>query len=960
MLSFIEGLLERKTKGTTNEILYTHWSAAKYYIFQVLDIVSHTFPHYSMHDKSHADTILKNIVRIVGRRTIEEEFTAIDVWLMLMAAYYHDCGMAVFATDKLDAFQKDSGFVKYIISIQENKNSPLYEYAQYLEIKDGIIHYKNNELTAKSYESAKYLLADYVRKEHSERSFTRIQESNSLHLPGDPIPERLIYWLSEICRVHTCTFNEVMRLPFSENGCDDEDCHPRYIACVLRIGDLLDMDNNRISELLLSTLGVIPYDSLQHKQKTASIRRLEFNTKEVSIIAECETYEIADLTNKWFDWINEEFTNQLKNWNKIVPNLKYGYLPTIGDLSVNLKNFDMLDGKVRPQFSINPQKAIELLQGAGLYSNPCQAIRELLQNATDATYLRLWKEYKDVIHTLNDFKKICSQTKIMIELSYIGTEEEEAIWEVKIIDKGIGMSKTDLQFLAQTGSSNKNKEKKDLIAEMPIWMKPSGIFGIGFQSVFLLTNQVILNTKKYHKEQFLHIELNNPTREKEGSILVQTTNNEAVGYGTELVFNIRMPKTFYWSIGLNEHNAARAVNTFDFATDEFLNVTIGKIGDEIIQFANYSMIPIAFTIDGIEYVLQRQADKENIENCIFYEDLGIEIQLGNAVVDENCHTITNVHYRNQPVECKNLHIPFWGSNVNILKDDATKVVTLNRNQIQRDYKEGLHKDIIVAILRTLLQQYDKLEGVTKYCASMFIEMNRQYMLEDMDSKYIPSWECFELKYYLKEQNLFQHITIKDLLEDCVEIIVSRNSLCKYELLFKKETEDILIDSSKINSDVINFLCYILKEKYHYIEYTSNGILIKERENAPVYISDFKRWFSHYISRNHYARDLMPCSPKYSKLAVDNIDWFDSTFDGFYIKYPVMICPYIREYNDSNNIFSSSSRLEYSISDKVIDLTFEHLTTKGVTKEDIKSLYELFKEDFEAVISEINEERQKSK
>lgn len=958
MLNFIEGLLEKKTKGTSNEILFTHWSAAKYYIFQVLDIVSHTFPHYSMHDKTHADSILKNIVRIVGRPTLEEHFSAIDIWLMLMAAYYHDCGMAVFAADKLDAFKKDSAFVKYVISIQENKQSSLNEYAQYLEIKNNIIYHKNNELTVKSYEAAKYLLADYVRKEHSERSFLNIQNSNSLHLPGNPIPERLIYWLSEICRVHTHSFNEVMQLPFSENGCDDEDCHPRFIACLLRIGDLLDMDNNRISEILLSTLGTIPYDSLQHKQKTASIRRLEFNTKKISISAECETYDIADLTNKWFDWINEEFTNQLKNWNNIVPNTNYGYLPTVGKLTVNLRNFDMLDGKVRPQFSINPQKAIELLQGAGLYSNPCQSIRELLQNATDATYFRLWKEHKHDINELDEFKNLCSQTKIIIKLSSIRVEENNAIWEVRIIDKGIGMSKKDLQFLAQTGSSNKNEEKKEIIKEMPIWMRPSGTFGIGFQSIFLLTDQVILNTKKFNKEDHLHIELNNPTCDKEGSILVQTNSNSDLPYGTELIFSLKIPKTISWSISWNELNAARCVNTFDFAVDKFLNVTIGKIQDEILKFAQYSLIPITMEIDKIIYNLPYNNSNSEI-NSIFFDDLGIDISLKEET-QYNKYTSLDIYYRNQPVELKSFHIPFFGASINILKDDASKVVTLNRNEIQNEYRRGLISDITKAILRLILEKYESLSGDQKYYASMFIELKKNYISQDIHKyNYSPTWGSFELEYKNETTIENDKITINDLFEQYDNIEIVQNPLYNYNLLFKKNNKSILIESNQSNTDIIDFLSFILKEKYHYIEYNTSGIIIKKNESNKLYISDFKKWFIKYVKNSHYARGLMPCNPDFNNLAIDYSDWFDFTFSGFNIKYPVMICPYIRIYDDLN-LFHSSNKLEFKVTDEVVDLTFKHLLNKQITKNEVKDLYKLFKEKYDPIVKEVNSEMTKPK
>jgi HSP90 family molecular chaperone len=69
-----------------------------------------------------------------------------------------------------------------------------------------------------------------------------------------------------------------------------------------------------------------------------------------------------------------------------------GYLPTIGGLIVELADYDFIDRKKKPKFTIDTSKALELLQGAGLYDGAYQRIREILQNAVDATLLRFWIE----------------------------------------------------------------------------------------------------------------------------------------------------------------------------------------------------------------------------------------------------------------------------------------------------------------------------------------------------------------------------------------------------------------------------------------------------------------------------------------------------------------------------------------------------------------------------------------
>ncbi|MBR4453814.1 MAG: hypothetical protein IKS33_06115 [Bacteroidales bacterium] len=67
MLTEIESLLYEKTIGKKSHIFFTQWQLAKEYIPQVLNTISQVFPHYSLHDKTHSETIVNNIGRIIGQ-----------------------------------------------------------------------------------------------------------------------------------------------------------------------------------------------------------------------------------------------------------------------------------------------------------------------------------------------------------------------------------------------------------------------------------------------------------------------------------------------------------------------------------------------------------------------------------------------------------------------------------------------------------------------------------------------------------------------------------------------------------------------------------------------------------------------------------------------------------------------------------------------------------------------------
>ena len=127
MVNRIEAILKEKTRNKPSSVLYNQWLVTKEHVPSVLDSVSQVFPHYSLHDKSHSDTIINNIYRIVGKRGIKK-FSAIDLWLILSSAYYHDIGMSVSCLDKQKALQ-DKQFADFILKIQRDASSALQNYA---------------------------------------------------------------------------------------------------------------------------------------------------------------------------------------------------------------------------------------------------------------------------------------------------------------------------------------------------------------------------------------------------------------------------------------------------------------------------------------------------------------------------------------------------------------------------------------------------------------------------------------------------------------------------------------------------------------------------------------------------------------------------------------------------------------------------------------------------------------
>ena len=947
MVKILEQLLFEKTKDSQSSILYAQWQYDKQVIPVALQSISNLFPHYSLHDESHSITIINNIIRIIGLENLEK-LTAIDIWLLLESSYCHDVGMIVSGDEVLETI-KTSEFIEFFKSIKSDNTNGLWEFASLFEIKEDKIHYSSSALDIRMHDGIKFILAEYFRRVHAERSKTILNnplEALSLTTPRGVIPQRLFKVLGDICSSHTKNFNNVMQLPFSEVGIDVEDAHPRFIASMLRLGDLLDLDNNRFSEVMLRTLTKIPIDSLIHKTKHLSINAFRLDKEMIEVVANCNDYETANVTQHWFNYLNSEIQNQMLCWNDIVPTKEFGILPTIGKLNVNLENYEYLDGKSKPKFTVEPDKALELLRGAGIYKDAHQSIREILQNAVDATLIRFWIENKSNINIDNPkaAENIEFYNKYPIKIEIIGHNVIDDIkkWEIKITDNGVGLTKNDLKYLSQTGSSVKNKKKNKTIEDMPIWLKPSGFFGIGFQSVFLLTERVTIKSKNIFDQQLLHVELNSPHSQRNGDILLKKTNTDFnTPIGTEIEFihaTEAIPKIY--SVKGDSPNAVDYLNNYDLFRDDSMDIVFGQILDEIIRFGQHCPFPVVLESDEMN-ILFNDETKAKFD---FYDyETALEL---NITANESWNGV-KTYYKNQDVQ-SNLSINFLTIEANIHQDVASDVLTLSRNEIKTEYYRKLRTDIIDACARIIDANYDDIftTDFGKQSASMFMNYYSHKFNFKIDFDKYDEWKKIEVK--VNGQNY----QIDKLLEECNElhIVAADRNVGFMDYKFEKNDSILEIHLAKhSSSDFIRFLEWKYDYYFNGIEKTklednSEKIILTKCENlTPSNIDTIKKFYNN-MARLFY-RAILPCLKEYSKLRIKNDVPMPYLFTGFMnnfnVSYPKMVSPYLSQYSSLNE-----KKIEFSVNDKLIDWVFENRFDSKTTKNEIAAAYDQFNADLD--------------
>lgn len=551
------------------KLLESQWRFDKELISKALQNISSIFPHYSRHDASHSKQIIVNIERLLGERI--RHLTATDMWLILEAAYTHDIGMIV--THKqiqdLDTPEFSSFINEIILQPEHSLNKFAIDWAAgKAELPTGA----GSHVFLNKYIQ---LIAEWYRKKHPENSAKIIRNPYGeigLDSPrNELLPNRLFNCLASICHSHGESFEKTLELPFSEAGMATEDCHPRYVAFLLRMGDLLDVDDNRFCPVMMRMSGSnLPTESHAHYEKHRSIRHFRLDSERIEIDVVCPSPESYEQAYQWFKWLESEYYKQSQHWHNIVPYKKLGRLPTLSTPNVSIeKPFITIENGKKPQFKVDETALLKLLRSTGLYSKKSESIREILQNAVDSTLFEIWSKHKDTISKLSPTHKelngIYEQHSISVDFKQ-DKHNKNTFW-LSITDQGTGISEEDLKFMLQVGGSRKNKNRSLIRQEMPMWFRPSGNFGIGLQSIYLLSESFSITTKSRATHKAL--EINFSSREEQ-PVIIKTLEPETVNYGATILVKIEIdgfPETITLPFG-RDNPLSRTLTEYDFTRPE--------------------------------------------------------------------------------------------------------------------------------------------------------------------------------------------------------------------------------------------------------------------------------------------------------------------------------------------------------------------------------------------------------
>lgn len=363
------------------------------------------------------------------------------------------------------------------------------------------------------------------------------------------------------------------------------------------------------------------------------------------------------------------------------------------------------------QFKAEMSQLLHLITHS-LYSHREIFLRELVSNASDALNKLHFK-------SLTDQSVLGEDGELQIE---IDLNEEEKTFSIR--DNGIGMSKEDLQnnigTIASSGTANFLKQltgdnKKD--------MELIGQFGVGFYAVFMVADEVTIETRAYNEEQ--------------GYKWV------SAGTGSYTIEEVDLEK-----------RGTRISFKFKESAEEFASKW--RIESVIKKYSNFVSFPIVLN-----------SEKTNQSTALWSKQ---KSEVKEEEYKEFFKYISNSS--NDPMDCLHMSVeaPVQFKSILFVPDEAERFLFtqdletklhlyVKRVFIQNDCKELLPKymrfisgvvdseDLSLNVSREVTQKSAVLEKINKYLMRKLLGMFKDWAEKD-EEKYAKFWEKFG--YFIKE------------------------------------------------------------------------------------------------------------------------------------------------------------------------------------------------------------------
>lgn len=793
-------LAEICNSNATYANLLSVWNINKKMCQDVLSTVVMNYPHYTKHDISHCEAIITNIEMLLGEDAIKV-LSPTDTWLLLHAAYLHDIGMVI-ECKKIEKNWESEEFQDYLREVEYSNDDTLAQNARYINSLGDKLLKKEDIMSwpVRVRYAVTLLIADYYRRRHGEDSKSYIEDMESVfHIDlgfNGLIQQRLILLLADIVCLHTKSSKKVLNLDYRTNGFNADYVHPRFLAQMLRMGDLLDADNNRFNTVNETVFGEIPESSKNHWEKHMSARHMLITPDIIEYRADCNKLEVYRETRFFLSWLKEEIEFWTLNWKDIMPKNIQGGAPQLGTCELLLNGVPDIQGLSDLRFTISSEKAFEVIEGANIYDDKFVFLREVIQNALDACKIQLWRDilenrYKAWIVRNNDneMQPFDIEDKVYenYNIKVILRSCNDTHFEIIIKDNGTGLSAEQFRQICDVGTSYLgNKSRKDEVAAMPLWLRPTAGFGIGLQSIFLIAEEFEIYSKASGNEG-IYARVSSGC--KNGYVQISASDTLKC-QGTEIHVVLPHDLEFKYNLGGNTYKYIE--RNYDPFSEE-KNLLYYKIWDVLrdTMWNTYFPVQLYFEDKLIEEIEPQHFNK--LEECdkkmryryIVNPDYSMELWDNNTCTKMEIHLLesyqnyTNRYYfKGMETDCR----PRFGTKglryeADFYGLDTKKTLSLDRKKIKKEALKPIQKILDSAIQFYLEVMEEKLFA------------DKEERTEKEYNQIYTYWCMCSLK--VKKQLLKEHEEIFN------NITVEVDVLKKNDIMY----ENMKMDFKKVMSDL---------------------------------------------------------------------------------------------------------------------------------------------------------------
>lgn len=384
-------------------------------------------------------------------------------------------------------------------------------------------------------------------------------------------------------------------------------------------------------------LDLVPYNKFSKEEISSdnfNITKIDlnYNIHEVSIYAVCNSEIIHQVLATLVDDLNQLL-------NKLNYSLDQFFLSILRvKLYVNNSGYNGAHYEFRTQINT----VISMFMGEELYGDKNVFLRELIQNARDAVMTR--QIYEDS-HGKNYTPKI--------EIIY-DSQKNELICR----DNGIGMNRNVInKYLSDIGRSFYNSEdySKIIAGKIKEISSPISRFGIGLLSCFLVSDKLIIKTKRINETTGFKIDI--PSR---GAFFFLQEDNKIDEFGTEIKLSLK--EDF---IGWNKSSSKVLILNIDYGIkvkieDKFVKykgdkklkrffIENGKwkLVRAIAYYAINMNLPLYVTEDSLKYIIPPKRQIERIKETSGKTVLKFESDFLNIIISNEGNTFSVDENRNK-------------------------------------------------------------------------------------------------------------------------------------------------------------------------------------------------------------------------------------------------------------------------------------------------------------------------